>query len=85
MLGLFCSKLQWEEEEDIFLRAHKKCFHLIQLQRTVRNSLDASILLSMMFAGLPEDEMFQNVSRIFGANEAVGIRFYVYWYKVILQ
>lgn len=39
----------------------------------------------MMFAGLPEDEMFQNVSRIFGANEAVGIRFYVYWYKVILQ
>lgn len=50
MLGLFCFKLQWGKEEDMFLRAHKKCFHLIQLQRTVRNSLDASVLLSMMYS-----------------------------------
>lgn len=38
-----------------------------------------------VFPGLPEDEMFQNLSRISDANGAMGIRLYIYWYKLILE
>lgn len=37
-------------EESVFLRAHKKCFLLTQLQRTVRKSVNASIVLSVMLS-----------------------------------